>query len=190
MIAVVDYGAGNLRSVCNALEVLGQEYRLASTPSEIDGADAILLPGVGHFGQMMSALAERQLGARLVSEAEAGTPLLGICLGMQALFDSSEEAPGVRGLGLLPGAVRRFVDVPQVPHMGWNDVSFSGGEAGVFYFANSFYAPVGEYTTGVTDYGVRFSATVGLGNVSGVQFHPEKSGEAGLKLLSEWCKRC
>ncbi|HVT13228.1 MAG TPA: imidazole glycerol phosphate synthase subunit HisH [Fimbriimonadaceae bacterium] len=186
MIAVVDYGAGNLHSVCNALDVIGRPYRIAQMPLDLDAASAILLPGVGHFGQMMRSLESTGMADRLREEAGKETPLLGICLGMQALFESSEEAPGIAGLGLLPGEIRRFVDVPRVPHMGWNDVE----GAGIFYFANSFYAPVSECTTGVSEYGVRFSAIVRKGNVGGFQFHPEKSSAAGLDLLRKWCEAC
>jgi imidazole glycerol phosphate synthase glutamine amidotransferase subunit len=190
MIAVVDYGAGNLRSVCNGLDAIGQTYRLANLPADLDGADGILLPGVGHFGQIMGSLRELHFEIRLKDEAVAGKPILGICLGMQSLFESSEEAPGVPGLGLIPGEVVRFADVPRIPHMGWNDVRFRDGGSEAFYFANSYYAPVGEWTTGVSEYGGEFSAAVANQNVCGFQFHPEKSGDAGLKLLKEWCEGC
>lgn len=190
MIAIVDYGAGNLHSVCNALDVFAQPYRIATSPQDLNDAEGILLPGVGHFGQMLRSLEASQLAARIQAEAAEGTPILGICLGMQALFDSSEEAAGVPGLGLVPGEIKRFGDVPRIPHMGWNDVRMKGGESEVFYFANSFYAPVSEWTTGVCNYEKDFAAIVRKGSVSGVQFHPEKSGEAGLKLLMEWCYAC
>jgi imidazole glycerol-phosphate synthase subunit HisH len=190
LIAVVDYGAGNLRSVCNALDLLGQSYALVEDPSQLKGTSGIILPGVGHFRQMMEALLYSGLALELQLQAKAGTPLFGICLGMQVLFESSEEAAGIRGLGLLPGEIKRFHNVPRVPHMGWNDVRFDAGSSENFYFANSFYAPVSEWTTGVCEYGVPFSATVRRGNVSGVQFHPEKSGEAGRRLLGQWCEAC
>jgi len=190
LIAVVDYGAGNLHSVCNALDLFGTEYKIAKLPADMAGADGILLPGVGHFGQMLHSLGESQMTERLVAEAAEGAPLLGICLGMQALFESSEEAPDVRGLGLLTGQIKRFAGVPKVPHMGWNDVVLKSGGNVVVYFANSFYAPVGFFTTGICEYGVPFSAMVKRANVAGVQFHPEKSGEAGLELLWEWCRSC
>src|SRR5579862_4207479 len=120
LIAVVDYGAGNLHSVCNALDTFGQDFRVSRSPRDLDGAKGVLLPGVGHFGQMLESLAAMNMIQALLTAAERGTPLMGICLGMQALYDSSEEAPGVAGLGLIPGEVKRFVDVPRVPHMGWN----------------------------------------------------------------------
>jgi glutamine amidotransferase len=189
VIAVVDYGAGNLRSVCNALDVIGQPYRIATEPTHFSGARGILLPGVGHFAQMMRGLHELGVTSRLQAEASEGTPLLGICLGMQAMFEWSEEAPGVRGLGLFSGAIKRFENVPRVPHMGWNDVEMLGTTR-AFYFANSYYAPVGEWTIGTCEYGTPFSAIVSRKNIGGVQFHPEKSGEVGLKLLLEWCLSC
>lgn len=191
MIAVVDYGAGNLHSVCSALDLFGQSYEIASEPAKLDGVKAILLPGVGHFGQMMRALDDLALTGRLKEEAERGTPILGICLGMQAMFEASAEAPGLPGLGFFPGKVERFVGVPRIPHMGWNDVVEHDGTSRDYYFANSFYAPIGSWTAGSCEYaGVEFSAIMRRRNVSGFQFHPEKSGEAGLKLLREWCESC
>lgn len=193
MIAVVDYGAGNLRSVCNALDVLAQRYYVAKDASDLTAGSGIILPGVGHFRQMMEALLFSGVANRLQLAAMDGVPLFGICLGMQALFEESEEASGIRGLGLLKGEIKRFTDVPRIPHMGWNDVEFTPGTGTphqVFYFANSFYAPVTEWTTGVCSYGIDFSATVRKDNIYGVQFHPEKSGEAGMALLKEWCESC
>lgn len=190
MIAVVDYGAGNLRSVCNALDTLGETYSLASEPLELEGAGGILLPGVGHFGQMMGELRSRGLDDRIRAAAGNGIPLLGICLGMQALFDSSAEAPGVKGLGLMRGESERFGGGLRVPHMGWNEVRFLDVRAADFYFANSYFVPSGEFTEGVCDYGGEFSAVVRRGNVLGVQFHPEKSHQAGLDLLEAWCASC
>ncbi len=207
MIAVVDYGAGNLHSVCNALDLFGTTYRVMRSPEGLSVANKILLPGVGHFGQMMRSLEGSGIASELRRQAATGKPLFGICLGMQALYESSEEAPGVQGLGLLAGEIRRFVDVPRIPHMGWNDVRISSqepplptrssgaqpiaaGGGGTYYFANSYYAPISEATVGVCHYGVDFAAIVESGNVGGVQFHPEKSGEAGLDLLRRWCEAC
>ncbi len=190
MIGLVDYGAGNLRSVCNALDHLGRKYKLGASPRDMDGTDAILLPGVGHFGQMMGRLEERGLVSWLRDRAAEGVPLLGICLGMQALFETSEEAPDLQGLGLLPGAVLRFSGVPRVPHMGWNDVQFRDGTCESFYFANSFYAPVGEWTSATAHYGRDFTAAIMRDNIAGFQFHPEKSGPPGLDLLNDWCRSC
>lgn len=191
MIAVVDYGAGNLRSVCNALDLLGRSYRTAGAPQGLEGCAGILLPGVGHFGAMMESLEASGLGAALRAEASRGTPLFGICLGMQALFEGSEEAPGVPGLALIPGQIERFRSAARIPHMGWNDVQITTGATRAFYFANSYFAPiVPQATVGVCEYGEVFSAIVRLRNVEGVQFHPEKSGDAGIALLAGWCGRC
>jgi imidazole glycerol phosphate synthase glutamine amidotransferase subunit len=190
MITIIDYGAGNLRSVCNALERLGHDYHIATQPTQLVGADRVLLPGVGHFGQMMQALDDLSLRAPLIDAASAGVAVFGICLGMQVLYEASEEAPGTPGLGLLPGEVKRFANVARIPHMGWNDVAFADGSSDSFYFANSFYASVDRFTTGVAAYGLEFTAQVEKGSVSGVQFHPEKSGEPGLRLLDRWCRGC
>ncbi|HZH97843.1 MAG TPA: imidazole glycerol phosphate synthase subunit HisH [Fimbriimonadaceae bacterium] len=189
MITIVDYGAGNLRSVSNALVAIGKAHRFAASTKELEAAEKILLPGVGHFGQMMNALARTGLDRAIRSKAAEGVPLLGICLGMQALFESSEESPGTSGLGLLSGEVIRFKGSLKIPHMGWNRVRFAGAED-FFYFANSFYVPLNPTTTGISDYGQAFSASVKKDNVEGFQFHPEKSGAAGLRLLAAWCERC
>lgn len=181
MIGVVDYGAGNLLSVGNALQALGIPFRMVRGPRDLMGLDRVLLPGVGHFGAMMAALDVEGLRCALLDHVEAGGALFGICLGFQALYEGSEEAPGVRGLGLLPGTVRRLLGVPRVPHMGWSPVT--GGEA--FYFAHSYAAPLGEETTHACAYGPLFAAAAAMGRVTGVQFHPEKSGEAGLRWLTE-----
>lgn len=188
MIAVVDYGAGNLFSVANALQAIGAEFRFASEPTALRGADKILLPGVGHFGQMMGALDERDLREALLGAVKEGTPILGICLGMQALYEWSEEAPGVAGLGLIAGTVRALPSGCRVPHMGWNTVRFASGEDVWCYFANSFAAPVSGATWGTTEYGGAFSSAVRKGNLSGFQFHPEKSGAKGLELIARWCR--
>ncbi len=187
MIAVLDYGASNLFSVKNALTAIGASFRLVGSPAELNIFEKILLPGVGHFGQMMAALERLELRQPLISAANAGTPVLGICLGMQALFDGSDEAPGVNGLGLLPGKIRSLPKTCRVPHMGWNNVLFSEGDEDWFYFANSYALPRTEATWGVTDYSGEFTSAVRTDNIWGFQFHPEKSGAAGLNLLSRWC---
>jgi imidazole glycerol phosphate synthase glutamine amidotransferase subunit len=154
-------------------------------------ASKIILPGVGHFGQMMRALDEMDVRDALIERIRAGIPFLGICLGLQALFESSEEAPEQRGLGLLPGTVSRFRDVERVPHMGWNSLDrlrasplLEGtGERPFVYFANSYYAPVVAATSASCDYGSPFTAVIETGNISAVQFHPEKSGPVGLAIV-------
>lgn len=194
MITVVDYGAGNLQSVRNALEKLGVAHRISGDAGALAEASQLMLPGVGHFGQMMRSL--RQLGLRqpLCERITAGVPFLGICLGLQALFEGSEEAADEDGLGLLRGSVRRFGEGERVPQMGWNRLEqtrpcrlLEGLEQRPFmYFANSYYAPAGEETAATCTYGVTFTAIIESGNISAVQFHPEKSGAAGLRMIANF----
>jgi imidazole glycerol phosphate synthase glutamine amidotransferase subunit len=188
MIALIDYGAGNLFSVANGLGAIGATFRFVREPSELRDDDKILLPGVGHFGQMMSSLDKLNLRDALIGAAKDGRHLLGICLGMQAFFEWSEEAPGISGLGLLPGTVRSLPEHCRVPHMGWNSARFADGEANWFYFANSFIVPVTAATWATTDYFGEFSSAVRQGNLWGFQFHPEKSSRAGLELIARWCQ--
>ncbi len=195
MIAVIDYGAGNLRSVCNALNVLGAEFEVVNDAAGLKRGDAILLPGVGHFGQMMQALDSAGITSPLRERLQSGTPYLGICLGMQALFETSEEAPEVRGLALLPGAVHRFPPGERVPHMGWTPVEpATGGELArpaTYYFAHSYYVPAGAAgAAAVARHGRPFLAILERGNLAGCQFHPEKSGAAGMEFLKAWLERC
>ena len=180
MIAIFDYGAGNLRSVQNTLGELGCEYTLVRDSAGLLAATKILLPGVGHFGQMMRALDTLGVRETLVQRIQSGVPFFGICLGMQALFESSEEAPEVRGLGLYPGIVRRFPMDARVPHMGWNQLEPDGRYV---YFAHSYYVPENQYTSAACTYGVRFTAMLKAGSVQGVQFHPEKSSAVGLQIV-------
>lgn len=194
MISILDYGAGNLRSVENTLGALGVEYELVRDSDALRRATKIILPGVGHFGQMMRALDEMQVREALTERIGAGVPFLGICLGLQALFECSEEAPGARGLGVFRGRVEKFPGDARVPHMGWNSLERTResrllegtGDAPFVYFANSFYAPAVEEATAVCSYGVRFSAVIERGNICAVQFHPEKSGAVGLKIVSNF----
>ncbi len=187
MIAVIDYGAGNLRSVANALDRIGAPYRLIRSPCELAGATAILLPGVGHFGQMVAALQAAGLTAPLRERLASNTPYLGICLGMQALYEGSEEAPGAAGLALLRGRVRRFPPGEKVPHMGWTAVEPDGQR---YYFAHSYYVPAeAEGVAATARHGLAVAARVRRGNLEGTQFHPEKSGAAGLDLLRRWVQR-
>ena len=188
MISILDYGAGNLRSVRNTLELIGAPHQLIHDAQFVAKATKIILPGVGHFGQMMRALDAMEVRSALVNRIRDGIPFLGICLGLQALLEQSEEAPGVKGLGIFPGEVRRFPGHLRVPHMGWNQVtalrpSRLVADASYFYFANSYYAPVIPATAAVCEYGEPFTAIVEQDNVFGVQFHPEKSGPEGLKVM-------
>jgi imidazole glycerol-phosphate synthase subunit HisH len=183
MIAIFDYGAGNLRSVQNTLAELDCEYTLVNDAAGLRSASKILLPGVGHFGQMMRALDALQVREAFLERIRAGVPFFGICLGMQALFEASEEAPEVRGLGLYPGVVRRFPQEARVPHMGWNQLEPDGRYV---YFAHSYYVPENERTSAACTYGLRFTAMLKSGNVQGVQFHPEKSGAVGLRIVKDF----
>ena len=183
MIAIFDYGAGNLRSVQNTLAELNCEYTLIHDAAGLRAATKILLPGVGHFGQMMRALDTLGVREALIERIAAKVPFFGICLGMQALFESSEEAPEVRGLGIYPGVVRRFPIDARVPHMGWNQLEPDGRYV---YFAHSYYVPENEFTSAACTYGVRFTAMLRHGNVNGVQFHPEKSSAVGLRIVQDF----
>lgn len=195
MIAIIDYGMGNLHSVSKALERLGCEAVVTSSPEEILAADGAILPGVGAFGDAMSNLRETGLDAVVKEYAATGKPLLGICLGMQLLFDQSEEHGKHEGLGLLPGRVVRFQGDFKVPHMGWNELTFTqpsplfeGLEPGHVYFVHSYHAlpERREDLLATTDYHQPVTAIVGRGSVYGMQFHPEKSGELGMALLGRF----
>ncbi|MCU1237134.1 MAG: imidazole glycerol phosphate synthase subunit hisH [Candidatus Solibacter sp.] len=183
MIAIFDYGAGNLRSVQNTLAELNCEYTLINDAAGLRAATRILLPGVGHFGQMVRALDTLGVRDALIERITAGVPFFGICLGMQALFESSEEAPEVRGLGIFAGVVRRFPMDARVPHMGWNQLEPDGRYV---YFAHSYYVPENEHTAAACTYGVRFTAMLKSGSVQGVQFHPEKSSAVGLRIVQDF----
>jgi imidazole glycerol phosphate synthase glutamine amidotransferase subunit len=190
MIAIIDYGAGNLRSVSNTLDEIGANYKIFPAPAGIESAPKIILPGVGHFGQMMRALDQRGFREPLLERLRAGVPFLGICLGLQALFESSEEAPAEHGLGIFPGSIHRFTE-GRVPQMGWNNLERARdsrlldglAERPYVYFANSFYAPDGPTASAVATYGVRFTAILEHQNLNGVQFHPEKSGPVGQRIV-------
>jgi imidazole glycerol phosphate synthase glutamine amidotransferase subunit len=190
VIAIVDYGAGNLRSVSNTLDEIGADYKIFSAPNGLESAPKIILPGVGHFGQMMRALDQRGFREPLLERIRAGIPFLGICLGLQALFESSEEAPSERGLGIFPGSIRRFTEA-RVPQMGWNNLERARdsrlldglSNRPYVYFANSYYASEVPEASAVATYGVRFTAILEHQNLSGVQFHPEKSGPVGLRIV-------
>ena len=191
MISIFDYGAGNLRSVENTLGAIGAEYQLIRNAQSIRQAAKLILPGVGHFGQMMRALDELDVRGALIETIHAGVPFLGICLGLQALFTSSEEAPEERGLGIYEGQVKRFRGDMRIPHMGWNQLETiresrllrNTGAKPYVYFAHSYYAPVVPATAAICDYSGPYTAVLEQDNVSGVQFHPEKSGDLGLKFV-------
>jgi imidazole glycerol phosphate synthase glutamine amidotransferase subunit len=191
VISVFDYGAGNLRSVQNTLGAIGAEYELIRDAAGIQKATKLILPGVGHFGQMMRALDDLQVRNALIERIRAGVPFLGICLGLQGLFESSEEAPEERGLGIFPGQVKRFRGDLRIPHMGWNQVQPCRSNtllsaAAYLYFAHSYYCPVVPETAAVCNYMVPYTAVLEQANVRGVQFHPEKSGPAGLQIVKNF----
>lgn len=190
-VGLVDYGAGNVGSVLKAVRYLGFEAEIAAQPEQLARATKIILPGQGHFGAMLRALEERKLLAPLRRTIESGKPYLGICLGLQALYESSEEAPDVTGLGLLRGQVRRFKARAKVPQVGWNQLQicrpgriFAGVSDGSFvYYCHSFYGPVTGESVAVTEYGETYAAGIEKENVWAVQFHPEKSADVGLRVL-------
>jgi len=187
MIAIFDYGAGNLRSVQNGLDAIGCTYSLVHDSDGLRLAEKIILPGVGHFGQMVRALDDLGVRESLLDRIRAGVPFFGICLGMQALFEASEEAPEVRGLGLFPGVVRRFKEGIRVPHMGWDQCETRTGQSPYYYFAHSYYVPeIPDIASEVCTYGVRFLASLKHGNVFGTQYHPEKSAAAGQQVLKDF----
>jgi imidazole glycerol phosphate synthase glutamine amidotransferase subunit len=198
MITILDYGAGNLRSVQNTLEEIGAEFELVRSAEALRTARKIILPGVGHFGQMMCALYRMQVREALLDRIRAGVPFLGICLGLQALFESSEEAPEQSGLGVFPGAIRRFHGDARVPHMGWNSLETKPhskllrgiAPAPYVYFAHSYFAPVNDATAAVCTYTVPYCAALETGNIFGVQFHPEKSGPIGLRIVRNFVELC
>jgi len=198
MIVVIDYNIGNVKSVCNAFRYIGCEVTLSCEPEVIESAAGLVLPGVAAFGYAVSALGTL---AELVKEvALAGTPLLGICVGFQMLFDRSSEYGLHKGLGLVGGDIVAIPTEQIVPHMGWNLVKlpkdidlFAGlGEAKHFYFAHSFYADVtdGQAKVAYTEYGFDMPAAIQKGNIYGTQFHPEKSGRTGLKVLQNFAEIC
>jgi imidazole glycerol phosphate synthase glutamine amidotransferase subunit len=191
MIAIFDYGAGNLRSVQNTLDEIGAQYQLVRDAAGLELASKIILPGVGHFGQMLRALDEMNVRQSLIARIKSNVPFLGICLGLQGLFESSAEAPGQPGLGIFPGAVERFEVAARVPHMGWNQLDpirpsrlLKGlPEHPYVYFAHSYYVPVVEQAAATCTYSIPYTAVLESGNTFGVQCHPEKSGPIGLAIV-------
>ena len=197
MIAIIDYGMGNLRSVQKAFQHLGFAAEITDDPAKILAADHVVLPGVGAFGDAMRRLQETGLDKTVKAVAAAGTPLLGICLGMQLMFEHSEENGFYDGLGLFPGTVKRLPEAGlKIPHMGWNTLEaracplWDAGENPCVYFVHSYCMPdlSDEWTAAACDYGAPFTAAICQGNVMATQFHPEKSGDAGLKMLRRFAQ--
>lgn len=198
MIIVIDYKVGNVESVCNAFDYIGTPARLSSDPERIRAASGLVLPGVAAFGYAMSALG--QTGQLVIEQALAGKPLLGICVGHQLLFEASTEHGLHRGLGLIKGQIQPLPKTARVPHMGWNSVELDRQwpifdqlpKAKHFYFAHSYYSQVTDprAQTIYTDYGFELPAAVRKDNIIGLQFHPEKSGPQGLRLLENFANMC
>ena len=197
MIAIVDYGVGNLASVHKALAAVGAEAELVRNPAKLAGAAAIVLPGVGNFGHCSREFHRFGFASALHDARGRGTPILGICVGMQLLFDGSEEDAGEPGLGFYRGTVTKLTHVPRVPQIGWNSVTKRGehpwlrdvADGDYFYFVHSYVPESGaDVTLGTVDYGGPRLAVVGSDRVLGVQFHPEKSGANGLRLLGAFAK--
>ncbi len=198
MIAIVDYGAGNLRSVEKTLERLGHQVSVTSDAAAILDADGVILPGVGAATGIMGGLRELGLVEPIRQVIRRGTPFLGVCMGLQVLFTESEEGSGVRCLDVVPGWVRRLPEGLKVPHMGWNDVRQAVShpiwegipDRSFFYFVHSYYVAPEDRTTiiGEAEYGIPFTCAIARGNVMGTQFHPEKSGALGLKIYDNFAR--
>lgn len=194
-ITIIDYGMGNLYSVQNALKAVGAEPVVTSEAAEIAKAEKIILPGVGAFGDCMANLEKSGLLPVIREALASGKPFLGICLGMQVLFEGSDEAPGVKGIGYFKGQVKLLKTELKIPHMGWNKLELrspssllKGAEGQYVYFVHSFYAEPEDRSiiTSVCNYGMEVTASVGKGNVQAFQFHPEKSSRVGMQLLKNF----
>jgi glutamine amidotransferase len=198
VIAVVDYGGGNMGSLISALERRGADFIVTDDPETVAGAKAAILPGDGAFGATMEALRTRGLDAAIRASIAAGRPFLGICVGMQLLYERSSEHGTHAGLGVLPGSIARFSAAPRVPHMGWNELEVVAGHpfvrglaSGAYaYFLHSYRAEVDESTLAATVHGERFAAIVARDNVMATQFHPEKSQSTGARLLDNFIALC
>ncbi len=200
-LAIIDYGMGNLYSVRNAFAFLGIKADIIATPDKIASYDKLVLPGVGAFGDAMKELKKRSFVTSIKSFIASGKPFLGICLGMQLLLDSSEESRGIKGLSIIPGVVKKFSHRLKCPHMGWNRIEkpfprlvlFKGLEKNIFaYFCHSYFVKPQDrnVVAGITDYSIKFASILRYNNVYGMQFHPEKSQETGLRLLKNFIHLC
>ena len=195
MIAILDYDAGNIKSVEKAMQLLGQEVTITRKRDEILRADKVILPGVGAFGDAMGKICQYGLFDVIHEVVDNGTPFLGICLGLQLLFERSDESPGVEGLGVLKGEILRIPETPglKIPHMGWNSLEFQNDgrlfrklpKESYVYFVHSYYLKAADESivTAVTEYGTKIHASVEKGNVFACQFHPEKSSDVGIQIL-------
>ena len=201
MIGVIDYGAGNLRSVCNSLKKLSVDCHVVKAPSDLDKIETMIFPGVGSFGDSSDQLKKQSLFEPIREWIINDRPFLGICIGFQMLFDSSEESPGSEGLGIIPGKVIKFSEQTnlKVPHMGWNEVQIKNlidpvwkniNNLSHFYFVHSYFPKLEnpEFSSSTTSYGVDFTSSIRFGNTFGTQFHPEKSQNSGLRLIENFLK--
>jgi glutamine amidotransferase len=198
MIAIIDYGAGNLRSVANAITRLGYQPGITSDPAEVANADGVILPGVGAAADTMANLKRLKLVAPIRQLIAEGRPFFGVCIGLQVLFTSTEEGGGHECLGIIPGRVRRLPSGLKIPHMGWNQVRqlsshpiFEGiPDEANFYFVHSYYVEPEDSSlvAGETEYGIRFCTAIARGNLVATQFHPERSGETGLRLYDNFIR--
>lgn len=193
MITIIDYEAGNLKSICNMLDFLGEEYRISSDAKEIETSDRLIFPGQGHFAQAMKKLEDKKLIAPIKAAIKNDAKFLGICLGLQVLFETSEEAPEVKGLGIIKGEVKKFTQ-GKIPQIGWNKISTTKNNSFLsddyFYFVNSYYVVPADkkVISSTASYGIEFAASIEHKNLTAIQFHPEKSSDAGVKFFKNWVK--
>lgn len=191
MITIIDYEAGNLKSICNMLDFLCEKYKISSDPKEIEKAERIIFPGQGHFAQAIKNLENKHLIGPIKNAIANDTKFLGICLGLQVLFDKSEEAPEINGLSIINGDVKKF-SVGKIPQIGWNQIKTTKNNSYLkddyFYFVNSYYvAPEDKSVISSTcNYNIDFVSSIEYKNLTAVQFHPEKSSEAGIKFFRKW----
>lgn len=191
MITIIDYEAGNLKSICNMLDFLGEDYQISSNPKEIELAERIIFPGQGHFAQAMKNLENKNLVAPIKKAIENNAKFLGICLGLQVLFEKSEEAPDVKGLGIIKGEVKKFKE-GKIPQIGWNNIQTTSNNSylkdSYFYFVNSYYVvPDDENViSSICSYKIDFAASIEYKNLTALQFHPEKSSSAGIEFFKKW----
>lgn len=191
MITIIDYEAGNLKSICNMLDFLNEKYQISSDPKQIEAAERLIFPGQGHFAQAMKNLETKNLIEPIKTSIANNAKFLGICLGLQVLFEKSEEAPGVDGLGIIKGEVKKFT-LGKIPQIGWNKIKTTQNnsylEDDYFYFVNSYYViPKDEKViSSICNYHIDFTASIESDNLTAVQFHPEKSSESGVKFFKKW----
>lgn|SRR5574344_1026572 len=194
MIVIIDYGAGNLKSICNMLDFLNQKYIISSKKEDILSAEKIIFPGQGHFEQAMKNLKSKELVDVIKQAVKKQIPFLGICLGLQILFEKSEEAPNINGLGIFKGEVKKFTK-GKIPQIGWNKIQTTNNNSllkeDYFYFVNSYYVCPDDKSiiSSITDYNGEFCSSIEYKNVIAVQFHPEKSSEVGIEFFRNWLKK-